>query len=487
MSLRLKMILGIGTILLLVVLVYAIVASSSLSNNLLSITRHEANLVAAIADRALGRAMEEGDQPVVQAILRRLGEQPDVVGIRILNPQGTIRYSTKPAEVGTALPLHELPIEGGGLEPIWDLPGRTVGVFRQLPNSPSCVRCHSRRLQTLGYLNVLVAFPVIEGETRQHWTTMIFTGIVALLAAGGLIWLFLTLVVERRVDSLAQAMRRVKSGDLSARAVADDADELGQLALSFNEMVTELADARRQLEDRHTEEIRRAEHLASLGQMAAGIAHEINNPIAGMLSCVRSLLKGAKSEQQRQQSLEMLREGLGRIGRIVGQLLNFAREAKPQFASTDLRMLLENCASLIREECEARGVACEMASAGAPPAIWGDRYQLEQVFQNILKNSLDAMPAGGRITIAAGARAGADGSEVEVRIADTGIGIPPQDLSRVFDPFFTTKDVGKGTGLGLSVSYGIVKAHGGTIQVASQVGKGTVFTVSLPVRGRGRQ
>ncbi|HTU01601.1 MAG TPA: ATP-binding protein, partial [Candidatus Sulfotelmatobacter sp.] len=118
---------------------------------------------------------------------------------------------------------------------------------------------------------------------------------------------------------------------------------------------------------------------------------------------------------------------------------------------------------------------------------WADRYQLEQVFQNILKNSLDAMPDGGKITIAMGTRARADGSEVEVRIADTGVGIPPDDLPRIFDPFFTTKDVGKGTGLGLSVSYGIVRAHGGTIQVQSQVGKGSLFTVSLPVRGRVRQ
>jgi len=482
MSLRLKMILGIGTVLVLVVLVYAIVASSSRTNYLLSMTRHEADLVAAVADRALSNAMEEGEQQVVQAILRRLGQHPDVVGIRIMDAKGITRYSTRPADLGQTLMPRELPIEGGGLEPVWDFHEQTVGVFRPVLNGPTCTRCHPKGQDILGFLNVQVAFPVIEGETRQQWTVMVFAGIAGLFASGGLIWLLFTFVVGRRLDALVQAMSRVEAGDLTAQAVADDQDELGRLGATFNAMVVRLADARHQLEDRHAEQIRRAEHLASLGKMAAGIAHEINNPIAGMLNCVRSLLRGVRDEGQRIQYLEMLHEGLGRIGRTVGQLLNVAREAKPQLTRTDLRALLQHCLHLLEQDLAARRVICSPSQDSNLPAILADPYQLEQVFLNILKNAMDAMPEGGTITVSASLREREAGSFLEVEIADTGIGIPRENLSRIFDPFFTTKEVGKGTGLGLSVSYGNVRAHGGYIEVRSEVGKGSRFTVGLPVR-----
>jgi signal transduction histidine kinase len=249
-------------------------------------------------------------------------------------------------------------------------------------------------------------------------------------------------------------------------------------------MVAHLADARRQLEDRHAEEIRRAENLASLGKMAAGIAHEINNPIAGMQNCVRTLLKGARDERQRIQYLTMLQEGLGRIGRIVGQLLHFAREARPRPARTEIPPLLRRCLALLEHELTTRRIACDLKVDGGLPVPLADPHQLEQVFLNVLMNAVEAMPEGGTLTISAGVRRREGGPFVEVRVADTGVGIPAEHLPRIFDPFFTTKEVGRGTGLGLSVSYGIVRSHGGFIDVESAVGKGTAVAVALPVNGR---
>jgi len=216
--------------------------------------------------------------------------------------------------------------------------------------------------------------------------------------------------------------------------------------------------------------------------MAAGIAHEINNPIAGMLNCVRTLLRGVRVEEQRIQYLQMLQEGLSRIGRTVGQLLNFAREAKPQLARTDLRSLLQHCLSLLEQDLAAGQIVCSLSQDRSLPAILADPYQLEQVFLNILKNAMEAMPNGGTIMVSPSVREREAGPFLEVQIADAGVGIPPENLPRIFDPFFTTKEVGKGTGLGLSVSYGIVRAHGGFIEVKSEVGKGSTFTVDLPVR-----
>jgi two-component system NtrC family sensor kinase len=481
MSLRLKMILGIGAILLLVITVFAILASSGQVNHLVIAARHEADLVGTLTDRAIANAMEKGEQETVQAILIRMGDTPGVVGIRIVDPRGPIVRSSKPQEIGRVLEKDRLP-QVGTTQPTWELGDQSVGVFQPILNTARCTRCHAQNVPVLGLLHVRVLIPTDASDMDRQWTFMILAGVVGLLAAGGMIWLLFTFVVGQRVEALSRIMSRVEAGDFATHVADDSRDELGRLGQSFNAMVTHLADARRQLEDQHAEQIRRAESLASLGKMAAGIAHEINNPIAGMLNCVRSLLKGVRDERQRIQYLEMLQEGLGRIGRTVGQLLNFAREAKPQLTRTDLRALLTHCLTLLEHDLTARQVVCSLSRDSSLPAILADPYQLEQVFLNILKNAMEAMPEGGTILVSTSVREREAGPIQEVQIADTGLGIPPKNLSRIFDPFFTTKEVGKGTGLGLSVSYGIVRAHGGYIEVESEVGKGSLFTVGLPAR-----
>jgi len=480
MLLRLKMTLGIGAILLLVILVYAIVASRSQAAFLLRAARREADLVATVADRALANAMEEGEREVVQAILKRIGEHADVAAIQIVGPEGTVLRSSRPQDVGRKLSAPEWPQGGRPPEAVWDDGDKAVSVFRPILNEARCAGCHPQERSTLGFLTVRMSYPAIDSEMAQHWTFMILSTIACLLAAGGLIWMLFTVVVGRRIESLTQTMSRVDAGDLTARVAPDRRDELGRLGESFNTMVAHLAEARRRLEDRHAEQIRRAENLASLGKMAAGIAHEINNPLAGMQNCVRTLLKGAKDEGQRVQYLSLLQDGLARIGRTVGQLLDFAREAKPQLARTDIASLLRRCLSLVEHEMAARRVAWSLSPDGGLPALLADPHQIEQVFLNILMNAIEAMPEGGRLTVSAGLRQGDGPPFIEVRVADSGIGIPPEHLLRIFDPFFTTKEVGKGTGLGLSVSYGIVRAHGGSIDVRSHVEAGTTVTVALP-------
>ncbi len=482
MSLRLKMILGIGAIMLTAVLVYASIGLRRQEIHLLNMSKREAQMVASLADRAISRAMEQGKSFEVQLILERIADDPDISGIRIVDSAGKILRSNRSEEVDQVLPPRERPSRSEVSEPFWDYQEKTVDVLRPIMNGPDCIGCHSPQQPTLGLLQVRAAFPSIDSELAQQWTFMIILAIVCLAASGGLIGLLFTVVAGRRIDALSETMGRVEAGDLLVRAAPEGRDELGRLATSFNTMVARLADARRQLENRHAEEIRRAEHLASLGKMAAGIAHEINNPIAGMLNCVRTLRKGVRDEEQRVQYLQMVQEGLGRIGRTVGQLLNFAREPKPHLTRTELEPLLRQCLALLRDELTTRGIVCTFSQNGNLPPLVADRYQLEQVFLNILKNSVEAMPDGGRITIGLGVREEGADRFIEVEVADTGIGIPAEELPRIFDPFFTTKEVG--TGLGLSVSYGIVRAHGGYIKPESETGKGSRFIVGLPAGTR---
>ena len=481
MSLRLKMILGIGAILLAVILVFALVALRSQAKYRQDLARHQANLIAAMADRSLARAMGLGETEVIQAIRARIGEQSVLAGMRILSPDGRILRSSRPEEVGRTLALTLRSADQEPPEPVWDFQEKSVGVFRAILNGPQCAGCHPADRTTLGYLNVLVSFPSAEFGISHQWTIVIIAAVGSLLAVGTLIALFFSLVLGRRLDALSDTMSRVEGGDLSVRVEERTGDELGRLGKSFNMMVERLAEARRQLEDRHAEQIRRAQSLAALGTMAAGIAHEINNPIAGMQNCVRTLQRGNWDKARLGQYLEMLREGLERIGRTVGQLLNFAREAKPQVTRLRLQPLLQRCLTLLDHETTARRIVTSLRVDGHVSDILGDPHQLEQVFLNIFMNAIEAMHNGGRLDIVVRERR--DPRFVQVAVIDTGAGILPENLPRIFDPFFTTKEVGKNTGLGLSVSYGIVRTHGGYIDVESAVGVGTTVRVDLPVNG----
>jgi two-component system NtrC family sensor kinase len=475
------MILGIGAILLAVISVFAVIALRQQARYHRDVVRHQAELIAAVADRALARAMGLGERAVVQSILTRIGEHEALAGIRIVDGGGRILRSSRPEEIGGTVIQAPSPDGARSQDPVWESEGQSLGVFRPIFNGPACAGCHPPDRKILGFLNVLVSFPSFDAEISYHWTTVILAAVVSLVAAGVLIAAFFSVSLGRRLDLFSATMSRVEAGDLSVRVQDASPDELGRLGKSFNAMVERLAEARRQLEDRHAEQIRRAQSLAALGTMAAGIAHEVNNPIAGMQNCVRTLLKGNWDKARLAQYLEMLREGLERVGQTVGQLLNFAREAKPQVTRVSLRPLLRRCLTLLGHEVTARHITTYLRLDGHVSDILGDAHQLEQVFLNVLMNAIEAMNKGGRLDIAVRERR--DPHFVQVAVMDTGVGIPPENLPRIFDPFFTTKEVGKNTGLGLSVSYGIVRTHGGYIDVESAVGLGTTVRVDLPVNG----
>lgn len=483
MSLRLKMILGIGAILLLVILVYSVIAFKLQVSHLQNLARREAELIAALAGRAVSQAMLEGKSDEVQALLEKIGSEPHLVKIRIVDPQGVILRSDRPEEVGNLLPRAQELFDEAMPEPIWDYEARTVGIFRPILNRPLCYSCHPQDRPVIGFLNASVSFSGTTPELRRNLPLFMLPAILALVAAGALISFFFAFGIGRRIDRLTRTMGQVESGDLEARVPEDSRDELGRLGHGFNAMVGQLAETQRRLKDRHAEEIRRAEHLAALGKMAAGVAHEINNPLAGMQNCVRTLLKKAGDDTQGIQYLSMLQEGLGRIGRTVRQLLDFAHEAQPKMTRTEIVPLLRQCLALLEHELKVRKISSSLSVDPRLPALFADSQQLEQLFLNILMNAVEAMPDGGSLTLTAGSQQRRSGAFAEVRISDTGIGIGSDHLPRIFDPFFTTKEIGQGTGLGLSVSYGIVKTHGGSIDVQSEVGKGSTVTVILPVRG----
>jgi signal transduction histidine kinase len=225
------------------------------------------------------------------------------------------------------------------------------------------------------------------------------------------------------------------------------------------------------------EQLQISEKMASIGLLAAGVAHEVNTPLTGISSFTQMLLEGASPEDPKTAVLEKIERQTFRAAKIVNGLLNLARPAQTDSGPCDVNTVINDVLSLLEHQLKNGSIQVRKELAATAPIVQGVEHKLQQVFLNLFLNARDAMPKGGWLTIVTRQERG----EAVVEVADTGSGIPAEQLSRIYDPFFTTKAIGKGTGLGLSITYGIVQEHGGTISCDSQVGQGTRFTIHLPI------
>jgi two-component system NtrC family sensor kinase len=242
-------------------------------------------------------------------------------------------------------------------------------------------------------------------------------------------------------------------------------------------VVVEDISARVQLE----EQLQISEKMASIGLLAAGVAHEVNTPLTGISSFVQMLMQGTDPDDPKTQVLEKIERQTFRAAKIVNGLLNLARPAQVDSGPVDVNAVINDVLSLLEHQFRTGRIQVRKELSSVSPVVLGIEYKLQQVFLNLFLNARDAMPKGGWLTIVTKSSVGPDGSTATIEVADTGSGIPAEQLSRIYDPFFTTKDIGKGTGLGLSITYGIVQEHGGSIACDSAIGQGTRFTLTLPL------
>jgi two-component system NtrC family sensor kinase len=305
---------------------------------------------------------------------------------------------------------------------------------------------------------------------------------------------FTTTKVVKPLRELSSATEKVAQGNLEYRLPIQSGDEIGQLAVSFNRMTEELQKATegyqmltRTLEDKvkeKTEELKatqdqliQSEKLTSLGKLAAGIAHEINNPLTSILINSHLIAEKLKKDDRFRENLELITDETARCSTIVKGLLEFSRQTQPEKRLTDVNKVIEKTLLLLGSEALAHKVAIHKDLDLTLPEIMIDGNKIEQVFTNVILNALEAMPAGGDLFISS--KILSENHFVAVNFRDIGCGISTENIGKIFDPFFTTKEK-TGTGLGLSVSYGIVQQHGGRIEVQSKVGKGTTVSILLP-------
>jgi two-component system NtrC family sensor kinase len=323
---------------------------------------------------------------------------------------------------------------------------------------------------------------LLEGkyvEVRRR-TVLVF---LAITLAGSLLALTLSHYLSQRLSGsvklLVAGAEQLACGNLDQRVEVRSGDEFQELAETFNAMAEALKARDEQLKEQATRKVMESERLAMVGQLAAGVAHEINNPLTGIVTYSQLLLEKVPGEGSTRSSLQKIVTQANRCRKIVRGLLDFSRQSKPDERPCNVNTVLQECLSLVANQALFQNIEVARNLAEDLPLVPMDPSQIQQVFLNLIINAAEATTGPGRLALTT--RMASSGKSVEVEFADTGCGIKPADLERIFEPFFTTKGERRGTGLGLAISYGIVKEHRGTISVTSEIGKGTAFVVSLPL------
>ena len=306
---------------------------------------------------------------------------------------------------------------------------------------------------------------------------------LAITLTGALVSMMLSYLISRKISGsvrkLVAASKEVAHGNLDMKVEIRSKDELSELADSFNLMASALKKRDEKLKEFTKKKIMESERLAIIGQLAADVAHEINNPLQGIVTYSHLLLEKMPQGSSTKNSIKKIVIQANRCTEIIRGLLDFSRQRKPQKKPSNVNLILQECVSLVDNQAIFHNINIIKDFTENIPQVVIDPSQMQQVFMNMIINAAEAMGGNGQLTLAT--RLDTVEGFIEVEFADTGHGITEENLERIFDPFFTTKEVGHGTGLGLAISYGIIKEHKGVISVQSEVGKGTTFVVRLLV------
>jgi len=322
---------------------------------------------------------------------------------------------------------------------------------------------------------LLFTLATVSWQNPQRHIVLVVAGAGAIAICAALV-VVLTYFIQRPLIELQEKIASVGEGDLNVTVrFARRDDEIGDLGRNFNRMVTQLRESREEIETLHRTQMSRAEHLATLGELATGLAHEIRNPLAGIAGVIDIIARDLPVTSAARAVIKDVRQEIAQINHIVSDLLQTARPHPPEIRRSDLNVTVEHSVMLARQQALSKAIEIVLNKSPELPEVEHDSDQVHQVLLNLLLNSIQAIDAPGKIVVEVAAR----DRMATVSVSDTGKGIPSEELPNIFRPFYTTK--GNGTGLGLSLARRIVEEHQGRIEVSSSVGKGTRFTVLLPM------
>jgi two-component system NtrC family sensor kinase len=499
-------------------------------SNIRMTARHSQELVSEATSRASDvlkrstrHAMLFNRKEDVIEIIAAVGRQPGVAGVRIYDKRGRIIVSSDTTETGQQVdmqaeaciichdqeePLRSVPVSTR--QRVYKHPDgeRILALINPIENEPECTSCHVHRPdQTiLGVLDVKMSLATADAQLAAVKRRMLAVMLLATALLGAVAAAFIYFMVRHPVQRLIAGTQRISRGDLATRVNITSRDEVGALATAFNQMTENLERAQNEITEwsntlerkvvEKTEELGRAqrhilhmEKMASLGKLAATVAHELNNPLAGILTYARLVereigraeLNPAEREELGRY-LNLIQKESGRCGQIVKNLLLFARHSGARFAPHHLNEIVDRSLMLVQHHIQMAGLKLEQTRLTGDDQVLCDSDQIQQALVALLVNAVEAMPEGGTLSVrmAPGSVPEDDtAATVLIEIADTGTGISADMLPHIFEPFFTTKESGNGLGLGLAVVYGIVQRHGGRIEVDSRPGNGTTFRIHL--------
>ncbi len=323
----------------------------------------------------------------------------------------------------------------------------------------------------------IVYFAFQNGTTFEAWRKYLVFSVISALVPNLLLVLLVVRTISRPLQRITLAAVQVTEGEYGTEVdLRKSNDEIGLLANSFNEMSRKMADDIEQLQ-KLSDQLIRTEKLAAMGTLSAGVAHEINNPLAAISSLIQMMQSKNNLDEKMSENLKLISTQILRITQVTKDMMDFARVRPAAKSPVDINELLEKSLRLAGFDKSFQKLKIEKHLTENLPKVFADGDQLQQVFLNLLLNARDAMPEGGDLLIITDSKL----NELRIEITDSGIGIKSDEIKKIFDPFFTTKPTGKGTGLGLAVCYGIITAHNGKIEVLANKSKGTTFYITLPI------
>jgi len=469
------------------------------------------------------RSMMANDRQGLYDAIQAIGNHREIERIRIINKDGQVAFSSDSREAGVLIPRSNtqcVECHQGSDKPLLqnrfriyqakdqDGEHRVLAVMAPIVNKPECsdAACHAHPAtqRILGILDTGLSLKREDASLAQSTLWVVILLLFGTACIGLLVWIAIRTVLHTPLRRLRVGTEHLAEGELGYQIPVQSADELGDLANAFNGMSSQLQAAQREITSwTHTlehrveqktselqntqQQILQVERMIAIGKMSAVVAHEINNPLAGILTYAKLIKKwiarGIRDEEQKQEaieSLDLIASESKRCGELLQNLLSFSRTAPMNLSLSDLNGVIARTIRLAEHKAEISGVLLQVDLDRNLPPLQCDSAQIEQVALALVINAIDAMPHGGNLWVSTRVLPGNE--QIELQVRDDGVGIPPEILPHIFDPFTTTKEVGKGVGLGLAVSKGIVERHGGHIEVVSELGVGTTFRIILPLR-----
>ena len=481
-NLRHKIVLHIVVVGVLTAIFLTFLFFNTQRNIIHSMSRQKAELVGSMIENSIFFSMKEGKSDEVQSILEKEASSSGIRKIRILSPQGKILRSTKDNEIGMSAEnvtfdrINNFLQKNDQSDIIFIKPRSTIQGFRTIENRSECFGCHSPQNKINGILEVNIDYDMASSLLQKSQLQGIIIAFLALATLSFIIIRLFERLVNRPISRLKDEMKKIQGGNLNIKLHPLKNDEIGNLTKSFDVMVRKLREANNQIEELFNKQMEKAEHLASFGEVAAGFAHEIKNPIAGIKGALEVINQGTDDSDVKKEIFTEMLIQIEKINQIVQDLLSYAKPKEMHMSIINPNECVENAIKLAKPQINSKEITFRFKGLENNTLAHIDPDKIQEVMLNLLLNSISAIKEKGNIAIELDKR---NKKELEIKYSDDGAGIKKEHLPQIFIPFFTTKNIG--TGLGLSICKKIIEAHNGSIEVKSEEGKGTFFAIQLPV------